>query len=118
MWQYIAVGSGFAFAAIAQPGPLQAFLLSKVASSGWKKTLPASLAPLISDGPIAFISIVILEQVAHGFENFLKAGGGCVFLYFAITAFLEWKDFQKGNRPKDHPSPRTLGQAVIAGVAI
>jgi len=49
MVEYIIIAAGFAFAAAAQPGPLQAFLLSRVVSAGWKQTLPAAFAPLISD---------------------------------------------------------------------
>lgn len=45
--EYIFVGGSLAFAAAAQPGPLQAFLLSRVAAVGWKRTLPASLAPIV-----------------------------------------------------------------------
>ena len=38
MLQYVVLGAGFAFAAVIQPGPLQAFLLSRVAAAGWRRT--------------------------------------------------------------------------------
>lgn len=106
------IGGSIAFAAAIQPGPLQAFLLSRVAADGWKATLPAALAPLISDGPIALVVLVVLHHVARGFESFLKAAGGCVFLFFAVSTFLEWRRAREGPAPEVQSTPRTLMQAV------
>jgi threonine/homoserine/homoserine lactone efflux protein len=110
--EYILIGGGFAFAAAAQPGPLQAFLLSRVAAVGWKRTLPAAFAPLISDGPIALIMLTLLHRVAHGFEAILRGAGGLVLLYFAFRTFMEWRRFGKGSERESPSSPRTLLQAV------
>jgi len=110
--KYILIGSGFAFTAAAQPGPLQAFLLSRVASGGWKRTLPASFAPLISDGPIAVLVLLVLHRLPEGFEGFLKAAGGILLLYFAGKTFLEWRRNNDGATKEAHSAPRTLFQAV------
>lgn len=112
MLKYVLIGGGIAFAAAAQPGPLQAFYLSRVASIGWRRTLPASLAPLISDGPIACVAVLVLSQVAGGFERMLRGAGGVLLLYFACAAFIQWR---RGiNDASDDPSstPRTVWQAV------
>ena len=116
MLKYILIGSGFAFAAAAQPGPLQAFYLSRVASSGWRRTLPASLAPLISDGPIAVLILLVLHRLPDGFEGFLKAAGGILLLYFAARTFLEWRRGQGGAPIETHSAPRTLFQAVAVNL--
>ena len=102
MLKYILIGSGFAFAAAAQPGPLQAFYLSRVASSGWRRTLPASLAPVISDGPIAVLILLVLHRLPDGFEGFLKAAGGILLLYFAGRTFLEWRRGKDGAQSVPH----------------
>lgn len=112
MLKYILIGSGFAFAAAVQPGPLQAFYLSRVASGGWRKTLPAALAPVISDGPIALLILSVLHRLPEGFENYLKAGGGILLLYFACKTFLEWRRGQDGAAREAQSAPRTLFQAV------
>ena len=112
MLKYILIGSGFAFAAAAQPGPLQAFYLSRVASGGWRKTLPAALAPLISDGPIAFLILSVLHRLPEGFENYLKAAGGLLLLYFAGKTFLEWRRGINEATQDTQSAPRTLFQAV------
>jgi threonine/homoserine/homoserine lactone efflux protein len=116
MLEYVLIGGGFAFAAAAQPGPLQAFLLARVAADGWRRTLPAALAPLISDGPIALLILVFLHNVARGFESVLKAVGGCVFLYFAARAFIEWQTAGEGRDQEPQSAPRTLLQAVTVNI--
>ena len=116
MLEYILIGSGFAFAAAAQPGPLQAFLLSRVASGGWRRTLPASFAPLISDGPSAVLILLILHRLPGGFEGLLKAAGGILLLYFAGRTFLEWRRQKEGVTTEAHSAPRTLFQAVAVNM--
>jgi threonine/homoserine/homoserine lactone efflux protein len=74
--EYLLIGGGFAFAAAIQPGPLQAFLLSSVAQKGWKRTLPASLSPLLSDGPIALLVLLVLNRVPETMGRVLQATGG------------------------------------------
>lgn len=113
MLEYIVIGGGFAFAAAAQPGPLQAFLISRVAADGWRRTLPAAFAPLVSDGPIAVVVLTLLHQVARGFESFLKGVGGIVFLFLAAKTFLEWRRTRLGAEKEAQSSPRTLLQAVV-----
>lgn len=112
MLKYMLLGGGFAFAAAVQPGPLQAFLLSRVAAAGWKRTLPAALAPVISDGPIAILVLVVLHQVAGGFESILKAAGGLLLLYFAGSTLSTWRREKSGCEAKVPSAPRTLMQAV------
>jgi threonine/homoserine/homoserine lactone efflux protein len=116
MLEHIIIGGGFAFAAAAQPGPLQAFLLSRVVADGWRRTLPAAFAPLISDGPIAVLILTLLHNVAPGFESVLKGMGGVVFLYFAVKTFFEWRRMRLGTPSTAHSSPRTLSQAVIVNL--
>ena len=55
MWFYIAQGLVYGFAAAAQPGPLQTYIISQAVARGWKRALPTALAPLISDGPIILL---------------------------------------------------------------
>jgi threonine/homoserine/homoserine lactone efflux protein len=110
--KYILIGGSFGFASAAQPGPLQAFLLSRIATGGWRRTLPACLAPLISDGPIAVLVLVVLSRVPGGFERFLRAAGGFLLLYFAYRAIMEWRSGMSDEAREPPSAPRTLLQAV------
>ena len=113
MLEYVLIGSGFAFAAAWQPGPLQAFLLSRITSIGWRRTLPSSLAPVISDGPIAALILLVLNRLPDGMETYLQAVGGVALLFFAGAAFREWRRNRGGENEGEGSAPRTLLQAVI-----
>jgi threonine/homoserine/homoserine lactone efflux protein len=110
--EYLFLGGGFAFAAAIQPGPLQAFLLSSVAQKGWKHTLPASLSPLLSDGPIALLVLLALNRVPETMGRVLQAAGGVFLLYLAWASYRHWKQSTTTNPDQDGSIPRTLVQAA------
>jgi threonine/homoserine/homoserine lactone efflux protein len=114
--EYILFGGGFAFASGVQPGPLQAFLLSRVAESGSRRTLPASLAPLISDGPIALLVLLVLKRLPEDMGRFLQAAGGFLLLYLAANAFRQWRRQNGGASDSGTPAPRTLLQAAAVNI--
>ena len=93
MWLYILQGIGFGFAAAAQPGPFQTYLVSQTLLKGWKRILPAVFAPLLSDGPIIALSLVIVSQVPPWLQRFLYIAGGLFVLYLAYGAYNSWKNF-------------------------
>ena len=93
MWLYILQGIGYGFAAAAQPGPFQTYLISQTLLQGWKRTLPAALAPLVSDGPIIALCLLVLSQVPLWLQRFLYIGGGLFILYLAYGAYRTWKNF-------------------------
>jgi threonine/homoserine/homoserine lactone efflux protein len=93
MWLYILQGIGYGFAAAAQPGPFQTYLVSQTLLKGWKRTLPATFAPLLSDGPIIALCLLVLSQVPPWLERFLYIAGGLFLLYLAYSAYKSWKNF-------------------------
>jgi len=93
MWLYIIQGIGYGFAAAVQPGPFQTYLISQTLSKGWKRTFPAVLAPLISDGPIIVLCLLVLSQVPAWLQRFLHIAGGSFILYLAYGAYRAWKNF-------------------------
>lgn len=114
MTQYLLLGGGFAFAAAIQPGPLQAFLLARVATIGWKRTLPACLSPLLSDGPIALVVLLLVGRLSATTQQLLRAAGGVLLLYLAWRAFRQWRN--PSDSGPDKPAPRTLFQAALVNV--
>ena len=86
MFTYVIKGLTLGIAAALQPGPFQAYLLSKSLKNGWKRTLPMALAPLISDSPIIILVIVILTQLPIWFQQALHVAGGLFLLYLGIGA--------------------------------
>ena len=93
MWLYIMQGIGYGFAAAVQPGPFQTYLISQTLTKGWKRTLSAALAPLISDGPIIALCLLVLSQIPAWLQRFLYIAGGLFILYLAYGAYRAWKNF-------------------------
>ena len=94
MLSYLLQGLTLGFAAGAQPGPFQAFLISQAISRGWRKTLLMGLAPLVSDGPIVIVTLLLLSQVSAGFQRILQIVGGLFVLYLAYSGYKTWKSFE------------------------
>lgn len=88
MLVYLSQGLLLGGAAAAQPGPFQAYLLSQTLQNGWRGTLWAAFAPLLSDGPIIFLVLFVLTRLPDGFLVGLQIVGGFFLLYLACKAFL------------------------------
>ena len=116
MLEYVILGGGLAFAAGVQPGPLQAFLFSQVVEKGWRRTLPASFSPLLSDGPIALLVLLLLRNVPPGMARVLHAAGGVLLLYLASATFRSWRRHAEAAPAGRRPAPRTLFQAALVNI--
>lgn len=84
---YLSQGLVLGFSAAAQPGPFQAYLLSQTIQNGWRRTLSAAFAPLISDGPIILLVLLILTRTPDWFLNLMRLLGGLFLLYLAWGAY-------------------------------
>lgn len=113
--EYLFIGSGFAFAAAIQPGPLQAFLLSSVAKHGWRRTLPAAFSPLLSDGPIVAFMLLVLKHVPEAMGSLLRVAGGTLLFYFAWSSYRQWQQ-QATTGSKNRTEPRTILQAATVNI--
>jgi threonine/homoserine/homoserine lactone efflux protein len=114
MLKYLLFGGGLAFAAAIQPGPLQAFLLARVAATGWKRTLPACLAPVLSDGPIAVLALLVLGQLPDAYQHLLRGAGGVFLIYLAWITVVRWRA-PAGTGPSGS-APRTLIEATFVNL--
>jgi threonine/homoserine/homoserine lactone efflux protein len=93
MFLYFIQGVTFGFAAAVQPGPFQTYLISQTLSNGWRRTLPAVLAPLLSDGPVLALVLLVLSRVPDGAIQLLHLAGGAFVIYLAFGAFRAWQRF-------------------------
>ncbi len=84
---YLVQGLILGGTAAAQPGPLQAFLLSQTLKNGWRRTIWAAFAPIISDGPILVLVLLALTRLPNWFLILLRIGGGLFLLYLAWGAY-------------------------------
>jgi threonine/homoserine/homoserine lactone efflux protein len=113
MLAYLIQGIGYGFAAAVQPGPFQTYLISQTLSKGWRLTLPAALAPLISDGPIIVLALVVLSQVPLWFQRFLYIAGGLFILYLAYSAFVAWRNYDKSGVVPDSSGRQSVVKAAM-----
>jgi len=113
MWLYIIQGIGYGFAAAAQPGPFQTYIISKTLLQGWRRTLPAALAPLISDGLIITLCLLVLSQIPVWFQKFLYVAGGIFVLYLAYGAYRSWKMFDSNISAMTSASKQSIMEAAL-----
>ena len=112
MLLYITLGLTYGFAAAVQPGPFQAYLISQTLSVGWKRTIPKTLAPLISDAPIACLALLVMSQLPFWLERFLHLGGGLFVIYLAYSAYRSWRAFGPPNSFTVTPRQDSLWKAI------
>ncbi len=114
MAAYLLFGATFAFAAAVQPGPLQAYLVSRTLAGGWRSTLPAALSPLLSDGPVIVLTVLVLRHVPARFEHALRLAGAAFLFYLAVGAYRSWRDW----RGSDAPTTGSAGQSLLRATAV
>lgn len=116
MLTYLIFGITYAFAAAVQPGPLQTYIISQTLNKGWRSTLPAAFAPVISDVPILLLVLFLLSTVPDNFIYILRIGGGLFLLYLGINAFNSWKKYDTDKSVSNDSSQQTLLKAVVVNL--
>ncbi len=93
MAAYLLLGMTFAFAAAVQPGPLLAYLVEQSLAHGWRRTLPAAFAPVLSDGPVILLALLVLARIPGWLSPVLRLAGGAFLLFLAYGAWRTWRTF-------------------------
>jgi threonine/homoserine/homoserine lactone efflux protein len=112
MIAYLVQGLTLGFAAAAQPGPFQAYLLSQALKNGWRRSLLLAFVPLVSDGPIIALVLFVLTQMPGWLIRALRVGGGLFLLYLAWGAFSALRA-ARAIAPDETAARRTFAQAVV-----
>ena len=116
MWLYILQGIGYGFAAGVQPGPLQTYIISQTLTKGWRRALSAAFAPLISDGPIITICLLVLSQVPLWLQRFLYIAGGIFVLYLAYGAYQTWKHSDPTVSATESGTQKSIWKAAFVNI--
>ena len=114
MSAYLVLGATYAFAAAVQPGPYQAYLVSEALTHGWRRTLPAALAPVLSDVPIILSVLFVLSVLAPAVTLALRCAGGVFLLYLAWRAYRTWQRYQAAA----DRGAAAVGRSVLSAAAI
>jgi len=113
---YLILGIVYAFAAAVQPGPLQSYLISQALTQGWRRTVLASFAPVLSDGPIILLVLLVLSNVSLLFIHIIQCVGGVFLLYLAIGAFKTWQIYNMKKEVTVQSSQQTILKATIVNL--
>jgi threonine/homoserine/homoserine lactone efflux protein len=114
--KYVSIGAGLAFTAAVQPGPLQAYLFNRATSIGWRRTLPAACSPLLSDGPIALVALLILGRLSPALQSVLRIAGGVLLLYLSWSAFRRSRQEASPAPEPQTKVPRTFFEAALVNL--
>jgi threonine/homoserine/homoserine lactone efflux protein len=110
---YLTQGLVLGFSAAAQPGPFQAYLLSQTIANGWRRTLLAAFAPLLSDGPIIFLVLLVLTRTPDWFLNGMQILGGLFLLYLAWGAYQSYKHTVSLEAPSAGAANQSIVKAAL-----
>jgi len=113
MLGYLIQGIGYGFSAAVQPGPFQTYLISQTLDRGGRATLPAILAPLVSDGPIILLVLLVLSRVPEEMQQLLYLAGGLFVLTLAWGAFKAWRDFDAEKTETAHTGQQNVLKAAL-----
>lgn len=113
MYAFLLQGLGLGFSAGVQPGPFQTYLISQSLSRGWRKTWVAAFAPLVSDGPIVILVLLILSQVPEWFQQVLRIAGGVFVLYLAWGTYQSWRNFSPKTDQTGQTEQKSLLRAAM-----
>ena len=113
MLGYLIQGIGYGFAAAVEPGPFQTYLISQTLTRGWRRALPVALAPLVSDGPVVALVLLVLSQIPTALQRFLYVAGGLFVLYLARNAFRAWRRFDVVAPVTARPDRQNLLKAAL-----
>ncbi len=116
MLSYLILGTTYGFAAAVQPGQFQAYLISQTIANGWRRTVPAALAPILSDVPIIGLVLLVLTQVPPVFVLTLQIAGGLYLLYLAYGAFKACRDYQQAIGAPAAPVHQTVLKAALVNL--
>jgi threonine/homoserine/homoserine lactone efflux protein len=109
-------GASYAFAAAVQPGPLQAYLIAQTIANGWRRTVPAVFAPILSDVPTVCLVLFVLTQVPPLFVPVLQLAGAFFLIYLSAGALKTCRNYQQAVERQPAPVGRTVLSAVVVNL--
>jgi threonine/homoserine/homoserine lactone efflux protein len=116
MYFYFISGIIFGFSAAIMPGPLITYLFSASLTQGFRRTLPAAFAPVITDGPVAILVLFVLTQLPLWVIRVLRFSGGIFILYLAFAAWKTWKNYNAISYLSTKPGQNSLFRAALINV--
>ncbi len=113
---YFLQGLALALPSTISPSPFKIFLISQALEKGARRTLPAVLAPLITDGPIIVLVMLVLTQTPEWFLTALRLVGGLYLFYLAARMLLNLRRSGTALQASAQATRQSLAQAIVINV--
>ena len=83
MLTYLALGAGIGFVSGLSPGPVFTLVVAETLRGGWARGIAVALGPLLADGPIVLLAVVVLAQLPPLLVPAISVTGAVFLLYLA-----------------------------------
>ena len=113
---YFLQGAALGFTAAISPGPFQTYLITETLSGGWRRGMPVTFAPLITDLPIILLSLFLLNQLPENFLRIISLAGGVFVLYLAWRIWGSWRQETDNTEPDTSSSKGSLRRGAITNL--
>ena len=88
MLSFLMLGAGIGFVAGVSPGPVLTLMVAETLRGGWLRGAAVAAGPLLADGPIIVLAMLVLGQLPTEWVRVISLAGGAFLLYLAATTFL------------------------------
>jgi threonine/homoserine/homoserine lactone efflux protein len=88
MLSFLMLGAGIGFVAGVSPGPVLTLMVAETLRGGWLRGAAVAAGPLLADGPIIVLALLVLGQLPRAWVQVVSIAGGAFLLYLAATFFL------------------------------
>lgn len=111
MLQFVILGLTFGASAGLSPGPLQTLVISATLRHNLKEGIKTAFAPLMTDGPVVLISILILSQLSevNWILGTISFCGGLFLIYLGYESFKSGH-VEIGNQVE---KPKSIQKAIV-----
>ena len=113
---YLLQGFSFGLSAGATPGPLHAYLMSQTLKGGVRRAIPAAFAPLLSDGPIITLVLLVLTQMPDSIVRGLQIIGGGFLIFLAWGAYRSFRTIHTEDALDSGSSQQSLRDATLVNL--
>lgn len=85
---FLVLGAGIGMVAGISPGPVLTMVVLETLRGGWARGAAVAAGPLLADGPIVLVAVVLLAQLPPGLIPAISLVGGVFLLYLGVTTLL------------------------------
>jgi threonine/homoserine/homoserine lactone efflux protein len=85
---FLLLGAAIGFVSGVSPGPVLTLVVTETLKGGWLRGAAVAAGPLLADGPIVLLALVMANRLPPQLEPALSVTGGIFLIYLAVTTGL------------------------------